>query len=311
MPDLPEPLRRENNPQSAIRNPQSAIRNPPTGAGRRPALYFQPVSWLPPLLYRLGWFGTRFTFFCTMNLRVLRVEIANRPGPYVLACTHLSNLEPFLIGTAMRRKIDFMSRAEFYQYRLLAWGLYALDAFKVIRQGVPVSAIRTALDRLRRGRIVGIFPEGGVSRGRNSVCLGGPIKPGAAMIACRARVPIVPCVVLGTHELNRVGPWLPFKRAHGWIAFGEPIPPPDPGTSRASRKAAYTELGRRVQAAMQDLYAELCSTYGLKDQAGETYAEAATASVPHVRTGTPANPPSVASLPAAPHPSAPLPESAR
>jgi 1-acyl-sn-glycerol-3-phosphate acyltransferase len=254
------------------------------------------VSWLPPLLYRLGWFGTRFTFVCTMNLRVIRLEIANRPGPYVLACSHLSNLEPFLIGTAMRRKIDFMARVEFYQYRVLAWGLYALDAFKVIRQGVPVSAIRTALDRLRRGRIVGIFPEGGVSRGRSSVCLGGPIKLGAAMIACRANVPVVPCVVLGTHELNRVGPWLPFKRAHAWMAFGEPIPPIDPGTTHASRKAAYAEVGRRIQAGMAALYAELCQTYGLTEMAGETFAEAATASMPHDRKGSAA---AVAPAPAA------------
>jgi 1-acyl-sn-glycerol-3-phosphate acyltransferase len=134
------------------------------------------VSRLSPLLYRLGWYGCRFWFFCTMNLRVLRPHLADRPGAYVLACSHLSHLEPFVVGTHMRRKIDFMSRAEFYKHRPLAWGLNALDAFKVIRQGVPVSAIRTALDRLARGRIVGIFPEGGVSRGRSSVCLGGPVK---------------------------------------------------------------------------------------------------------------------------------------
>lgn len=263
------------------------------------------MSRLPPLLYRLGWFGARFTFLCTMNLRVLRLELADRPGPYVLACSHLGNLEPFLIGTAMRRKVDFMARVEFYDHRVLAWGLYALDAFKVIRQGVPVSAMRTALERLRRGRIVGIFPEGGVSRGRNSVCLGGPIKLGAAMIACRARVPIVPCVVLGTHELNRVRPWLPFKRAHAWMAFGEPIDPVDPGTTRAGRKAAYAEVGRRVRAGMADLYAELCRTYDLTAPAGETYAEAATASVPHVRR----SPAAAAVADAPPAARAPAPES--
>ena len=252
------------------------------------------MFWLSPLLYRLGWYGTRFTFFCTMNLRVLRLHLADRPGPYVLACSHFGHVEPFIVGTAMRYKIDFMSRAEFYRYRPLAWGLHALDAFKVIRQGVPVSAIRTALDRLRRGRIVGIFPEGGVSRGRSSVCLGGPIKLGAAMIACRGRVPIVPCVILGTPALSRVGPWLPYRRAHAWMAFGEPIEPVDPGATRASRKAAYAEVGQRLQASMMGLYEELCHTYALGDQAGETFAEAATASAPHVRADPGPPPPSTA-----------------
>jgi 1-acyl-sn-glycerol-3-phosphate acyltransferase len=46
------------------------------------------------------------------------------------------------------------------------------------------------------------------------------------------------------------------------MAFGEPIEPVDPGATRASRKAAYAEVGRRVQASMMALYAELCETYG-------------------------------------------------
>jgi len=181
-----------------------------------------------------------------MNLRVIRGHIPQRRGPYVLAATHLSHLEPFIIGLAVRRKIDFIARAEFYRYRLIATALWLLDAIKVDRQGVPISTIRTALDRLRRGRVVGIFPEGGVSRGMASACVGGPIKYGACLLACRARVPIIPVVVVGAHELLQVKPWLPFKHASAWVAFGEPIAPVDPGRTIASRHAAYRELGAQV-----------------------------------------------------------------
>ncbi|QOV91470.1 lysophospholipid acyltransferase family protein [Humisphaera borealis] len=216
-----------------------------------------------------------------MNLRVLRAHLAERDGPYVLAVSHLSHIEPFIVATSMKRQIDFVARVEFYRYRVLAWTLKKLNAIKVIRQGVAANTVRTALDRLRIGRIVGIFPEGGVTRGEASVCLGGPIKLGAALIACRAGVPIIPCVIVGTHELNRVGPWLPFKRAHAWMAFGEPIAPISPGSTRTSRKAAYAEMGRQVQQGMMSLYRELCDTYDLQGMAGETYAEPATASRPH------------------------------
>lgn len=236
------------------------------------------------MFYRLCHLGGRFTFFCTMNLRVLHGDRARREGPFVLAVTHLSHLEPFIVATVLERHVDFIARIEFYRYRVLAWMLRKLNAIKVNRQGVAANTIRTAINRLRLGRIVGIFPEGGVCRGDASVCLGGPIKLGAALIACRANVPIVPCVILGSHELNRVKPWLPFKNAKTWMAYGEPIAPIDPGTTRASRKAAYAEIGRQLQTSMMSLYRELCERYGLRDMAGETFAEAATASDPSTRS---------------------------
>lgn len=234
-----------------------------------------PVS---SLTYRLCHLGGRFTFLCTMNLRLLRAP-PPIDGPYVLAVTHLSHVEPFLVSTVHRRPIDWVARSEFYAHRPLAFMLRKLNAIKVNRRGVPVRMVRTAMDRLAAGRVVGIFPEGGVSRGDASVCVGGPIKYGGCLIACRANVPIVPCVVVGSHELNRVGPWLPFTRAHVWMAFGDPIvPPADAGPTVVARRATYRALGDRLKSAFVDLYSEVCRTYGLTGRAGETFAEAGTAS---------------------------------
>ncbi|MDB5297304.1 MAG: putative acyltransferase [Phycisphaerales bacterium] len=269
---------------------EGAARSPHHAGSRPGSILCCPVRRPSPILYRAARVGSRFAHACTINLRVLRPDVPARAGGYVLACTHLSHLEPILVATIVPRPIDYMARSEFFRPRPLAWALRAMGAFRVVRHGVPVEGIRTALARLAAGRVVGIFPEGGVARGRHSACLGGPIKLGVAMVACRAGVPVVPCVVLGTHELNRVGPWLPYKRAKAWVAFGDPIPPVDPGPTRATRRAAYAEVGRRVRASMVDLYADLCATYGLEGQAGETYAEPGTASEPKppaIGTGAP------------------------
>ena len=67
--------------------------------------------------------------------------------------------------------------------------------------------------------MVGIFPEGGVASGKDSMCRGGRMKGGACLIARRANVPIIPCVILGVHTLNRVAPWIPFRRGHLWAIF--------------------------------------------------------------------------------------------
>ena len=90
---------------------------------------------------------------------------------------------------------------------------------------------------------------------------GGAIKRGVCSIAIRTGVPIVPCVMLGTHALNRVKPWLPFKHATIWVAYGEAIFPEATTSTRAARHA----LADRIVQAYQALYAELRQTYNITD----------------------------------------------
>jgi 1-acyl-sn-glycerol-3-phosphate acyltransferase len=211
--------------------------------------------------YRIGQVLGRFIFFQTMNAEVVRPEAAERPGGYVLAPTHLSHLEPFCLGTLIRRKVDWMARLEFFRRKWAAALLYAVDAFPVNRTGVPVSAVRTAIARAAAGRIVGIFPEGGVAVGAQSVCRGGPMKRGAFLVAHRANVPVLPCVVLGTYRLNEVKPWLPFRNARIWVIYGRPIYP----NTSVPRRQAREELAAQWQAQIRELYDELRGIYGIAE----------------------------------------------
>ena len=213
-------------------------------------------------LYPVGKFLAKWIYALTIRGRVIRPEAAERAGGYVLAVTHISHLEPGVLTAIVRRKIDWMARIEFFRCRVGAWALYAMDSFPVNRFGVPVSAIRTAIERGRAGRIVGIFPEGGVASGKDSCCRGGPIKQGACLVAMRADIPIIPCVVLGTHTLNGFYPWVPFRRATCWIAFGDPIEPPrDAPTHKAGRHI----MARQLSAAFCSLYRELLKRYNIPD----------------------------------------------
>ena len=217
----------------------------------------------PRVFYRLNWLMGRFIWFCTIRAEIIRPELGQRSGAYLIACTHLSHLEPFLMSLAVRRKLDWMTRVEFFAHPACAALLRWVDAFAVRRFGVPVSAIRTSIARLRLGRVIGICPEGGVAVGELSAFRGGPIKRGACLLAVRAGVPIVPVVMLGPEKLNCVGPWLPAKRARLWMAFGEPIYPP---ADAPDRKAARRQMAEQLQAAYQSLYAELRERYGIRDE---------------------------------------------
>lgn len=154
-----------------------------------------------------------------------------------------------------------MTRIEFYRRGWTRALLGAVHAFPVNRQGVAASAVKAALKRLRQGEVVGVFPEGEIKAGDETVLRGGAIKRGVCLLAARADCPVLPCVILGTDKLNAVGPWLPMRRGRLWMACGDFIEP----VRGADRRAARAEMAVRIEQAMVELYARLRREYGLED----------------------------------------------
>jgi len=198
---------------------------------------------------------------CVARVHVLRCENANRAGGFLLAANHISHFDPLLISLAVRRKIDWMTMAEFFRLPALGFFLRAIDAFPTERNHADRKSIRTAIERLKRGRVVGLFPEGGIRDGAQSLLQGAPIRPGAAMLAHMTRVPIVPCVILGSDRLYSLKRWLPLRRTPIWIAFGNPI--------SDFHELQKPEARRRIECelivAFARLYTELREKFQLTD----------------------------------------------
>jgi len=217
------------------------------------------------MLYRCCRASGRFIKWQTMREVVLHADRANREGGFILACTHLSHLEPFIVSVAVERHVRWMARIEFYQSRWRAAALRQGGAFPVDRFGPSLSSVRTAIRLVRSGEIVGIFPEGGVTRGRNSVLRGAPFKQGVCTIAVETRLPVLPVVVLGTDRLNSIGPWLPFRRGRLWTAFGNDVLPPErSGSRRADRENMAVRLGEEFVRTYQGLLKQ--SNGGITDE---------------------------------------------
>lgn len=193
---------------------------------------------------------------------VLNRRRLDRAGGYVIAATHVGHLEPAVIACHTPRTIHWIARIEFYRHRLAAAALRRVGALPLDRTGRSVRTVRRAIELARAGEIVGIFPDGGVQHGASATFRGGTPKRGACLIACRAGVPIVPAVVLGTDRWQSIGPWLPAKRARVWVAYGRAIAPPD---ATMHRRAARFEMSERLSAELARVYAELLDRAGLKD----------------------------------------------
>jgi 1-acyl-sn-glycerol-3-phosphate acyltransferase len=131
----------------------------------------------------------------------------------------------------------------------------------VNRQGVPVRAIREALARLHGGEVVGVFPEGEIKAGAESVLRGGPIKRGVCLLAQHSGRPVLPCLILGTEKFNALDPWLPFLRGRLWVVCGEFIEP----VVNPSRRAARAEMAARIESALRQLYLDTRREFALDD----------------------------------------------
>ena len=146
------------------------------------------------------------------------------PGAAVVVANHISHFDPFLLAVAFTQTIDWMTTIEFYSNPLLAVWLGALNTLPVDRSRPDHRAIRLGVQRLRAGRLLGVFPDGGLRAGPTSILGGLPPKSGATSIARIAGVPIIPCVIFGSDRLYAPASWRPWPpRTKIWIAVGAPF----------------------------------------------------------------------------------------
>ncbi len=201
----------------------------------------------------------KLLFGYSSRIHVIGRENAERAGGFLLASNHISHFDPFIISAVVRRKIDWMAMAEFFPMTVIGQFLRAVDAFPAERDRADRKTIRTAIERLRNGRVVGVFPEGGIRDGAKSLLKGAPVRAGASTLAHIAQVPVVPSVILGSDRLYAKRSWLPFRRTPVWIGFGSAIshfPELDKDTARARIEQELTN-------AFQSLYRELRTKFQL------------------------------------------------
>ena len=126
-----------------------------------------------------------FTIFLRMDVK--GEENVPMNGPVVLACNHISLLDPPVLGTAAPRKVQFMAKAELF-VPVLGTIYKLLGAFPVKRGGNDKAAIKYGIDLLKSDGVLAIFPEG--TRSRTGEL--GKAAPGEFMMASKALAPIVP-----------------------------------------------------------------------------------------------------------------------
>src|SRR5437867_769276 len=173
----------------------------------------------------------RFVF----RLRCTGLDQLSEDGGFVLAANHTSNFDPWPLGLPLfpQRWLRFMAKSELYWWPL-ARLLDAVGAFPVERGKGDVEAIAKAVELVRSGEVVVMFPEG--TRQRKGLRKRWEARPhtGAARIAQRAGAPLVPAAIKGTDRLARLGPLR--------VAYGPPVEVT--GDSHETTDRLMTEIRR-------------------------------------------------------------------
>jgi 1-acyl-sn-glycerol-3-phosphate acyltransferase len=163
-----------------------------------------------------------------------------REGGYVLSANHMSNIDPWPLGLPLYpdRQLRFMAKSEMYK-RPLKWILEPAGAFPVRRGMGDEEAMQRAVELAKAGEVVAIFPEG--TRRNKGVVKRHKARPrsGAARVALRAGVPLVPAAIGGTESLMKLGPLR--------VAYGQPIEMDDLKDMEL-RKAAKIATERLMEA---------------------------------------------------------------
>ena len=153
-------------------------------------------------------------------------EYVPRTGPAILASNHLSFSDHFFAPLPLPRKVVFLAKSEYFTGRGVK-GLFSKAFFSGVGQ-IPVDrsggeaserALNTGLRVLAGGQLLGIYPEG--TRTPDGRLFRG--KTGVARLALEARVPVIPCAMIGGFEFQPPGKITPQFRIRPGVRFGKPL----------------------------------------------------------------------------------------
>lgn len=194
--------------------------------------------------------------YCRMS--VSGAQHVPEVGPFVLAPVHRSFIDTPIASGCTRRRLRFMGKDSMWRTKPFGWTLSALGAFPVTRGSADREAIMRAIGVLQSGEPLVLFPEGERKSGPEVQ----PLRDGAAYVACKAGVPIVPVGIGGSERVLGKGMKFMFPRKIV-VMIGDPIHPPatvNGRTPRAEVKAVSQQLHEQLQGLFDEAERRATST---------------------------------------------------
>jgi 1-acyl-sn-glycerol-3-phosphate acyltransferase len=207
----------------------------------------------------------RFAYNLAHSLSVTLPQLASRiyrrgyeniptTGPALLLANHISHFDPPLMATKFPRYIHFMADKPLLDIPVFGWLLKRGYVFPIDRTKRDRAALRTTMERLKAGNVVGIFAEGGIRHGPHAVLGGAELPVGTASLWKMMDVPVIPMVIIGSDQLYALKNYL--RRPRIFLRVGPLLPAPE-------KDATREELRDRIVAAWRELYEGMIRDYAI------------------------------------------------
>ncbi len=176
------------------------------------------------------------------TLEVVSPDNMPESGGCIVCSNHLSNFDPVVLGCAMKRPVRFIAKQELFKIPVVGWYLKSINIIPVKRGSGDIGAVKASLKALKDGEVLGIFPTGT----REKKHPGAKPKPGAALIAAKATVPVVPIHIDASYK--------PFSKVR--ITVGKAVDM----SEYSGRRLSQEELAK----AAEHIYTSIKSLGGAK-----------------------------------------------
>ena len=139
----------------------------------------------------------RIFFRALFKVEIRGIENVPPEGKIILAANHVSNWDPPFLACFLERHVHYMAKIELFKNPIFGTAIRALHAFPVRRGESDMGAIKHALDVLKAGKCLGLFPEG--TRSKTGEVQ--KAEAGVSLIAAMSKAPIIPAALIGTEKI--------------------------------------------------------------------------------------------------------------
>ena len=190
----------------------------------------------------------KIILYCFFDFKVTGCENIPKKGPFIMVSNHGSYADPAVMGVSCCTvPITFIAKSELFDKSLFGRWIKTVGCISIPRHSGSPRPLRQALEKLKNGGVIGIFPEG--TRSKDGKLQ--EAEPGVGLLVIKSKVPVIPMYIWGTEKALPIGQ-NHLTKAKVFARVGKPVDIRG-SESLSDKKEAYAYVGKKIMEAIAEI----------------------------------------------------------